>query len=160
MKHLIFSLLFIATSLNLRGQDTIILKNNARMILDTTNMRTIPQFEEDLKLIDMKFIPSAQYDIFYDINLVSPCKEQDCPFKKIGLIHAILTSHDKQCKLFVYIAGAINAHLGDIIKYNKKSFGIDTLSKYNRVKHDFDYGRPYSSASEQDIEDLKIMMTF
>jgi hypothetical protein len=42
MKHLIFSLLFIATSLNLRGQDTIILKNNARMILDTTNMRTIP----------------------------------------------------------------------------------------------------------------------
>jgi len=37
MKHLIFSLLFIATSLNLRGQDTIILKNNARMILDTTN---------------------------------------------------------------------------------------------------------------------------
>lgn len=34
------------------------------MILDTTNMRTIPQFEEDLKLIDMKFIPSAQYDIF------------------------------------------------------------------------------------------------
>ena len=25
MKHLIFSLLFIATSLNLRGQDTIIL---------------------------------------------------------------------------------------------------------------------------------------
>ena len=115
------------------------------MILDTTNMRTIPQFEEDLKLIDMKFIPSAQYDIFYDINLVSPCKEQDCPFKKIGLIHAILTSHDKQCKLFVYIAGAINAHLGDIIKYNKKSF---------------DYGRPYSSASEQDIEDLKIMMTF
>lgn len=64
MKHLIFSLLFIATSLNLRGQDTIILKNNARMILDTTNMRTIPQFEEDLKLIDMKFIPSAQYDIF------------------------------------------------------------------------------------------------
>ena len=50
MKHLIFSLLFIATSLNLRGQDTIILKNNARMILDTTNMRTIPQFEEDLKL--------------------------------------------------------------------------------------------------------------
>ena len=160
MKHLIFSLLFIATSLNLRGQDTIILKNNARMILDTTNMRTIPQFEEDLKLIDMKFIPSAQYDIFYDINLVSPCKEQDCPFKKMGLIHAILTSHDKQCKLFVYIAGAINAHLGDIIKYNKKSFGIDTLSKYNRVKHDFDYGRPYSSASEQDIEDLKIMMTF
>lgn len=76
---------------------------------------------------------------FYDINLVSPCKEQDCPLK-IGLIHAILTSHDKQCKLFVYIAGAINAHLGDIIKYNKKSFGIDTLSKYNRVKHDFDYG--------------------
>ena len=66
----------------------------------------------------------------------------------------------RQCKLFVYIAGAINAHLGDIIKYNKKSFGIDTLSKYNRVKHDFDYGRPYSSASEQDIEDLKIMMTF
>ena len=160
MKHLIFSLLFIATSLNLRGQDTIILKNNVRMILDTTNMRTIPQFEEDLKLIDMKFIPSAQYDIFYDINLVSPCKEQDCPFKKIGLIHAILTSHDKQCKLFVYIAGAINAHLGDIIKYNKKSFGIDTLSKYNRVKHDFDYGRPYSSASEQDIEDLKMIMTF
>lgn len=46
------------------------------------------------------------------------------------------------------------------LKYNKKSFGIDTLSKYNRVKHDFDYGRPYSSASEQDIEDLKIMMTF
>ena len=95
MKHLIFSLLFIATSLNLRGQDTIILKNNARMILDTTNMRTIPQFEEDLKLIDMKFIPSAQYDIFYDINLVSPCKEQDCPLKKIGLIHAILTRDRK-----------------------------------------------------------------
>ena len=71
MKHLIFSLLFIATSLNLRGQDTIILKNNARMILDTTNMRTIPQFEEDLKLIDMKFIPSAQYDIFYDQPCVS-----------------------------------------------------------------------------------------
>ena len=71
MKHLIFSLLFIATSLNLRGQDTIILKNNARMILDTTNMRTIPQFEEDLKLIDMKFIPSAQYDIFYDITQMS-----------------------------------------------------------------------------------------
>lgn len=98
--------------------------------------------------------------IFFMISTLCLLARSKIALLKIGLIHAILTSHDKQCKLFVYIAGAINAHLGDIIKYNKKSFGIDTLSKYNRVKHDFDYGRPYSSASEQDIEDLKIMMTF
>ena len=160
MKHLILFLFFIAASLNLRGQDTVILKNSVRMILDTTNMRTIPQFEEDLKLIDMKFTPSAEYDLFYGINLVSPCKEQDCPLKKLGLVHAILTSYDKQCKIFVYLVGAAEIRYGGLVKANKGLFGDISSSIYSRVKHDLNYGKLNSSASGQDIEDLKMMMTF
>ena len=82
------------------------------------------------------------------------------PLRRLGTVHSILKNHDGQCRIFVCLVGAGEIRYGGLVKANKELFGDISSSTYSRVRHDLNYGRPNSSPSEQDIEDLKMIMTF
>ena len=60
----------------------------------------------------------------------------------------------------IYVTDDYKNPLRRLGKANKELFGDISSSTYSRVRHDLNYGRPNSSPSEQDIEDLKMIMTF
>lgn len=117
-------------------------------------------FEEDLDLICMKFSPSSRYTISNNKRPMYVTDDYSCPLRRLGTVHSILTNLDGQCKVFVYLLGAHNIRYGGLVKANKELFGEVSSSIYSRTKYDLKYGRPNTSASVQDIEDLKMMMTF
>lgn len=117
-------------------------------------------FEEDLELIDMKFSLPTEYSMSDNERPVYVTDDYNSPLRRLGTVHSVLTHSDEHCKVFVYILGADMIRYGGLVKANQGIFGEMSSLTYNRVKNDFRYGHPNSSASEQDIEDLKMMMTF
>lgn len=116
------------------------------------------QFEQDLELINMRFFPSDQYDLSDNMRMIYVTDDYKSPLRRLGTVHSILKNHDGQCKIFVYLSGANGLRYGGLIRKNKGVFNNVSSLTYNRIKTDFKYG--YPGASEQDIEDLKMMMTF
>ena len=128
------------------------------LILSAQNKSS--QFEQDLELINMRFFPSDQYDLSDNMRMIYVTDDYKNPLRRLGTVHSILKNHDGQCRIFVCLVGAGEIRYGGLVKANKELFGDISSSTYSRVRHDLNYGRPNSSPSEQDIEDLKIMMTF
>lgn len=118
------------------------------------------QFEQDLELINMRFFPSDQYDLSDNMRMIYVTDDYKNPLRRLGTVHSILKNHDGQCRIFVCLVGAGEIRYGGLVKANKELFGDISSSTYSRVRHDLNYGRPNSSPSEQDIEDLKMIMTF
>lgn len=116
------------------------------------------QFEQDLELINMRFFPSDQYDLSDNMRMIYVTDDYKSPLRRLGTVHSILKNHDGQCKIFIYLSGANGLRYGGIIRKNKSLFKNVSSLTYNRIKTDFKYG--YPGATEQDIEDLKMMMTF
>lgn len=116
------------------------------------------QFEQDLELINMKFFLPAQYDLSDNMQMIYVTDDYKSPLRRLGTVHSILKNHDGQCKIFVYLSGANGLRYGGVIRKNKSLFKNVSSLTYNRIKTDFKYG--YPGATEQDIEDLKMMMTF
>mgnify|MGYP001779089730 FL=1 len=128
------------------------------LILSAQNKSS--QFEQDLELIGMTFSSSDRYNVSDNLELVYITDDKNCPLRRLKMVHAILENRDGQCDIFVYISGANGLRYGGLVKTNKGLFGEISSLTYNRIKSNFQYSRPNSSASEQDIEDLKMMMTF
>ncbi|MDR2131572.1 MAG: hypothetical protein LBP56_10500 [Odoribacteraceae bacterium] len=126
---------------------------------DTTGMRKTPILPDDLALISMTFTPSEEYSVSDNIHLVYVSEEKENPLWRLGMVHAILTHRDGQCKIAAYVAGADNVRYGRMLKDNPLT-GKISMTKYNRIKSDLRYGKDYAAASKQEIEDLKMMMTF
>ena len=117
-------------------------------------------FEEDLDLISMKFSPPFEYSISDNKRPIYVTDDYTSPLRKLGTVHSVLTNRNGECQVFVYLLGADMIRYGGLVKANKELFGDISSSIYGRVKYDLNYGRPNSSPSEQDIEDLKMIMTF
>ena len=116
------------------------------------------QFEQDLELIGLNFSLSDQYDLSDNMRMIYVTDDYKSPLRRLGTVHSILKNHDGQCNIFVYLSGANGLRYGGIIRKNKSLFKNVSSLTYNRIKTDFKYG--YPGATEQDIEDLKMMMTF
>jgi hypothetical protein len=159
MKHGIFLFLLLVASTGANAREDTLKLGNATIILDTTGTRKTPLFLEDLALIGMTFTPSEEYSVPGNINLVPFCDEKECPLWRLGLVHAILTRRDGQCKIAVYVGGAYEVRYGRILRNNSLT-GQTRMTRYNRVKFDLNYGKPHAAPSKQDEEDLKMMMTF
>ena len=123
-----------------------------------------PSLEKDIGLIGMTYTYSEYYSIVfsdYDTNQGKyACEDKSCPLRKLGLINAEFVSSDKQCKVFIYVLGADNVRYGKMISNNPDLFGNIASMSYNRIKSNFKYGRRGLSATEQEIEDIKMMLTY
>ena len=64
-----------------------------------------------------------------------------------------------KCIILVYLSGVSTVRYGRMIKGRKDLFGDIASMSYNRIKSNFKYGKRGVSASEQEIEDLKMMVT-
>ena len=144
--------------MNMRNIIVFVLLFCSSLILSAQNKSS--QFEQDLELINMRFFPSDQYDLSDNMRMIYVTDDYKNPLRRLGTVHSILKNHDGQCRIFVCLVGAGEIRYGGLVKANKELFGDISSSTYSRVRHDLNYGRPNSSPSEQDIEDLKIMMTF
>ena len=117
-----------------------------------------PPFEEELKLIGMTYTPNSHY-IFIDRGEwpQNACNDEDCPIRRLELVHAKLVHEDGQCEAYIFLSGVFQVRYGAVIKANSELFGNSTSSSFNRIKHDFRYGN-YGSASPEEIEVLKTMV--
>lgn len=144
--------------MNMRNIIVFVLLFCSSLILSAQNKSS--QFEQDLELINMRFFPSDQYDLSDNMRMIYVTDDYKNPLRRLGTVHSILKNHDGQCRIFVCLVGAGEIRYGGLVKANKELFGDISSSTYSRVRHDLNYGRPNSSPSEQDIEDLKMIMTF
>ena len=142
--------------MNMRNIIVFVLLFCSSLILSAQNKSS--QFEQDLELINMRFFPSDQYDLSDNMRMIYVTDDYKSPLRRLGTVHSILKNHDGQCNIFVYLSGANGLRYGGIIRKNKSLFKNVSSLTYNRIKTDFTYG--YPGATEQDIEDLKMMMTF
>lgn len=142
--------------MNMRNIIVFVLLFCSSLILSAQNKSS--QFEQDLELINMRFFPSDQYDLSDNMRMIYVTDDYKSPLRRLGTVHSILKNHDGQCNIFVYLSGANGLRYGGIIRKNKSLFKNVSSLTYNRIKTDFKYG--YPGATEQDIEDLKMMMTF
>ena len=142
--------------MNMRNIIVFVLLFCSSLILSAQNKSS--QFEQDLELINMRFFPSDQYDLSDNMRMIYVTDDYKNPLRRLGTVHSILKNHDGQCNIFVYLSGANGLRYGGIIRKNKSLFKNVSSLTYNRIKTDFKYG--YPGATEQDIEDLKMMMTF
>ncbi|MDR1415399.1 MAG: hypothetical protein LBI96_06270 [Odoribacteraceae bacterium] len=131
----------------------------------TVNGQEIPEsLKSSLELIGVTFTPCEQYK-------VDPwegqgkwgkyaCEDVTCPLNKFAVVDAEITSLDEQCVIYVYVSGANSVQHGKLIKDNPAAFGNTKPADlaFNRIKSNFNYGRQLSAATEQDIEDLKMLV--
>lgn len=142
-------LFLFVISFNLRGQDTIRIKNGAWVIMDTTSVRTITQFEEDLALVGMKFTLPTQYNILYKFDNIPPCGEQDCPLKRLGMVHSILRHKDEECKIVTYVSAG----------WNRELIENRLIKRCSRIKYDLELERKGLSDVQQKVV-LDSLITF
>lgn len=81
-------------------------------------------------------------------------------FKVIfGSIHSIFTHKDGECVIFVYTSpGKGGSEYGKMITDSAGLYTLDNLC-FDRIKHDFRYGKPMDSVSECEAVELNSMLT-
>lgn len=144
---------------NLKYYITFILLIHLSFTIDAQDNR--PSLEKNLELIGMRFTLPEQYDTLTHHFAVYDCSDTSCILRKtLRMVEAVLRNHDGQCKILVFVGGSNSVRYGKIIDNNKKIFGEISSLAYNRIKDNFKYGRRHVSASKQEIEDLKMMLTY
>lgn len=77
----------------------------------------------------------------------------------LGTVNSILTYKDEDCIVFVYVPpGKGGSNYGRIIQDSTKLFTFKNIS-FERIKHNFKYGKPNNSPSELEADELYSMLT-
>jgi hypothetical protein len=121
-------------------------------------------FEEKIKLIGMTFTALEQYNVIKTDGgtyggRIYDCDNESCPLRRLKLLDAKLEHLNGKCRILIYLSGVSTVRYGRMIKERKDLFGDIASMSYNRIKSNFKYGKRGVSASEQEIEDLKMMVT-
>ena len=76
-----------------------------------------------------------------------------------GTVNSILTYKNGECVVFVYLPPAkVGSIYGRIIQDSTILFTLNNIT-FERIKHDFKYGKPYCAPSELDAKELYSMLT-
>lgn len=128
--------------------------------------------EEAMKIMNVNFNLSQFYTASTNKSLIYPAEganptipqlyenELSSGNTEINVIfdnvHSILTHKDGECKILIYAAESL-VRFGRIIQANNNYFKV-LSSTFNRIKREFRYGDPKTSATREEIEELDMMV--